>query len=250
MAGQRGSSESQRAKRRQRRPRWEAFPATLRADVDVYLSGLRKVRKSASGRRHRPCKNSTINVRRARLIAFARKAVASGVPIGKLASLRDLLSADVVERVLYEYWPDREEPPRVYVIDLVAMLTSISLTVPDMDEASVEFLDDMRAELEGHRSGGLTDKNLALIRQVMTPGVWPRVVALPLQLMVEARGVSGSIAREGCRAGADGLCDRYSHRRADPPRQSGCHHFRHAHPPARRAARTPLAGVSALRCEK
>jgi hypothetical protein len=168
-------------------PGWERFPSTLRADVDAYLFGLRKVRKSASGRRHRPCKDSTINVRRARLIAFARKAVASGVPIGKLASFRDMLSADVVERLLLEYWPDREKPPRVYVIDLVAMLTSISLTVPDMDEASVEFLNDARAELEGHRSAGLTDKNLALIRQVMTPGVWPRVVALPLQLMVEAR---------------------------------------------------------------
>jgi integrase len=35
--------------------------------------------------------------------------------------------------------------------------------------------------------GGLTDKNIALIRQVLTPGVWSRVVKLPMTMMAEAR---------------------------------------------------------------
>ena len=38
-----------------------------------------------------------------------------------------------------------------------------------------------------HRRGGLTDKNTALIRQVLTPGVWSRVVKLPQDLMSTAR---------------------------------------------------------------
>ena len=33
----------------------------------------------------------------------------------------------------------------------------------------------------------MTDKNLAVVRQVLTPGVWSRVVDLPEQLMREAR---------------------------------------------------------------
>lgn len=168
-------------------PCWEAFPTQLRSDVEAYLSGLRKIRKSNRGRRYRPCKDSTINVRRARLTACARKAVAGGVPIEQLASLRDLLSIDVVERVLSEYWPDKEQPPSIYTIDLFGLLASLASMVPGMDEASLAFLDETRAELEGYRSGGLTDKNLALIRQVITPGVWARVVALPEQLMSEAR---------------------------------------------------------------
>jgi integrase len=46
---------------------------------------------------------------------------------------------------------------------------------------------DRERDLENHRQGGLTDKNLALIRQVLTPGVWKRVVKLPLEMMATAR---------------------------------------------------------------
>ena len=45
----------------------------------------------------------------------------------------------------------------------------------------------MRAALEEHRREGLTPKNLALIRQVLTEGVWSEVVSLPKALMQQAR---------------------------------------------------------------
>jgi Phage integrase family len=45
----------------------------------------------------------------------------------------------------------------------------------------------MRFTLEGHREDGLTEKNLSLIRLVLTDGVWSRVVSLPGQLMQQAR---------------------------------------------------------------
>jgi hypothetical protein len=51
----------------------------------------------------------------------------------------------------------------------------------------LEQLDDLRAALEEYRQGGLTDKNLALIRQVLSGPVWREVVGLPDQLMAEAR---------------------------------------------------------------
>ncbi len=41
-----------------------------------------------------------------------------------------------------------------------------------LDEADCERLDQMRFDLEGYRRKGLTDKNMALIRQVLTPGIW------------------------------------------------------------------------------
>src|SRR5262249_28353770 len=56
-----------------------------------------------------------------------------------------------------------------------------------IDDAACERLDQMRRDLEDHRRGGLTDKNAALIRQVLTPGVWIRVVKLPEQLTSAAR---------------------------------------------------------------
>ena len=45
----------------------------------------------------------------------------------------------------------------------------------------------MRVALERHRREGLTSKNLQLVRQVLTDGVWSEVVVLPNALMQEAR---------------------------------------------------------------
>jgi hypothetical protein len=50
----------------------------------------------------------------------------------------------------------------------------------------------MRRNLEDERRGGLTEKNTALIRQVLTPGVWSRVVKLPQDLMSTARSQRSS----------------------------------------------------------
>jgi hypothetical protein len=47
----------------------------------------------------------------------------------------------------------------------------------------------MRAKLEQYRHGGLTPKNLALVRQVLTAEVWAEVVNLPEALMTRARSL-------------------------------------------------------------
>ena len=62
---------------------WEEFPKGLRKDVDKYLNGLTKIRKS-HGRHVKPLRSSTIRGRRAELQAAARVAVKIGVPIEKL----------------------------------------------------------------------------------------------------------------------------------------------------------------------
>ena len=51
----------------------------------------------------------------------------------------------------------------------------------------LQRLEDFRFTLERHREDGMTPKNLALIRSVLTDGVWSRVVNLPEQLMRQAR---------------------------------------------------------------
>ena len=56
-----------------------------------------------------------------------------------------------------------------------------------MSDSTCDRLDEMRAALEIHRHDGLTDKNIALIRKVLTPGVWNRVVQLPFAMMAAAR---------------------------------------------------------------
>jgi hypothetical protein len=103
---------------------WEAFPEALRAEIDSYLKSLQTVRRKADGTRRRLSKASTVETRLAELHAFARRAVALGVPIESLTSLRALLDPDLVEKVFDDYW--QGERPKTYVIDLGWRLLSIA----------------------------------------------------------------------------------------------------------------------------
>jgi len=165
---------------------WAEFPEGLRRDVDQYLQSLTQVRRSRNGRRIRPLMPSTIKARRVELAAAARMAVKTGVAIGDLTSLSALLSPDVVEKILDAYWAKNGETPKAYTIDLACRFVAIARQTRCIDDAACERLDQMRRDLEDERRGGLTDKNTALIRQVLTPGVWARVVKLPKTMMSTA----------------------------------------------------------------
>jgi integrase len=163
----------------------EDFPEGLRRDIEKYLARLGKMRK-VSGKRFPPCSPKTIQTRRAELVAVARMAVRIGTPIESLTSLAALLDPGVVRPVLDAYWQKNGKEPKVYTIDLGWKLLSLAKQI-SLDEAAIECLDDIRASLEEHRHGGLTGKNLKLIRQVLTEGIWSEVVSLPNALMRQAR---------------------------------------------------------------
>ncbi|WMT78743.1 site-specific integrase [Bradyrhizobium sp. Ash2021] len=170
-------------------PSWESFSEVLRNDIDAYLLGLTKPRKGHTGKRRAPCKPATIRVRRAMLVAAAKMAVRAGVPIEKLTSLGAMLHPDVSEPILEAYWEKDGERPNVFTIDLGVLFLSIARQIDCLDEAALVRLDDIRAELEQHRQGGLTDKNLAVVRQVLTDGIWTGVVNLPEAMMAQARSL-------------------------------------------------------------
>jgi site-specific recombinase XerD len=167
-------------------PAWEDFPEGLRRDVDEYLAGLQKIRKGSNGKRYRPCSPKTIRTRRAELVAFARKAVKVGIPIGRLISLAALVHPLVVEQVIDAYWRQNGKEPKIYTIELASKMLALARHV-GLEHAAIDRLEDIRAGLEEYRRGGLTDKNLAVVRKVLTPGIWKSVVNLPAQMMREAR---------------------------------------------------------------
>src|SRR5207244_3303483 len=70
---------------------------------------------------------------------------------------------------------------------LAARFPALARAVGGFAEQELSRLEDLRAILEEHRSPGMTEKNLRLIRQVLSPGVWEKVVNLPEQLMKRAR---------------------------------------------------------------
>jgi len=170
-------------------PAFEEFPASLRQDIETYLTGLTQIRRTPGGRRRAPCKPSTIKVRRAKLVAFVRKAVSEGIPISTLASFRELLDPDLVQRVFDAYWRESGEHPSIYLIELASLLLGIARETRCVDEAAIARLDDMRAVLDEYRPVGLTEKNMALIRQVLSSDIWRRVVNLPWQLMRQANAI-------------------------------------------------------------
>jgi hypothetical protein len=140
-------------------PEWEKFPEGLRHDIETHINGLTRRRRDARGNRREPCRPSTIRTRKAELKAAARMAVREGVPIESLCSLAELVHPDVAELVIEAYWKADGPEPTVYTIDLGWKLLSIARSIGCLDDVAMERLDDMRASLETHRRGGLTEKN-------------------------------------------------------------------------------------------
>jgi integrase len=167
-------------------PAWEDFPEGLRRDVDTYLQSLGQIRRSLNGKRIRPCQPTTVRTRRAELAAVARMAVRVGVPIENLTSLAALLHPEVVEPVIEAYWERNGEEPKVFTIDLGWKLLRIAREIGGLNDADLGRLDEIRASLEHYRRFGLTEKNLKLVRLVLTEGIWSEVTSLPNILMQEA----------------------------------------------------------------
>jgi integrase len=168
---------------------WDAFSEGLRVDVERYLAGFTKIRRGGRGKRIRACKPSTIATRRRELQAFARMAVQQGASIQSLNSLAALVRPDFAEKVLNAYWEQNGEDPSTSTIDMGWKIVSVARETKCLSEAELAQLDDMRAALEEHRRKGLTDKNLTVIRQVLTEGIWDEVVALPGKMMEKARAL-------------------------------------------------------------
>jgi integrase len=168
-------------------PTWHDFPEGLRKDIEKYLSALLRVRRDRAGQRRRPCSASTIEMRRRELIAAVKTAVKSGIPLASLTSLRDLIHPDVAERILESYLPKDEGCAPTYTINLSCRFLSLAHAVGNFDVEALQRLEDLRFDLEDKREDGMTPKNLALIRSVLTEGVWSRGVNLPRELMHEAR---------------------------------------------------------------
>ncbi len=173
-------------------PGWDDFPTGLRADIDAYCARLSKRRKGSGGQILRPCTPSTIATRRRELIAAVRAAVMTGVRLHDLGSLRELLRPDRVKAIIEHYWKRNGEEPAHYTIDLGWKMLALARNEPDMCDEEIERLEEIYSTLEVHRKNGLTEKNRALIRQVIQSDVWSKVVELPQRLMASASADAGN----------------------------------------------------------
>jgi hypothetical protein len=168
-------------------PTWQDFPEGLRTGIENYLTGLTRIRRNKAGQRIRPCKPSTLVMRRRELVAMVRMAAKVGVPLATLSSLTALIHPDVAEAVLEAYWKKDGGAPSTYTINLASRFVAIAHATGGFDANTLQRLGDLQFTVEQHREDGMTEKNQRLIRAVLTDGVWSRVVNLPGQLMERAR---------------------------------------------------------------
>jgi hypothetical protein len=73
----------------------------------------------------------------------------------------------------------------VYTIDLAWKVLALARQFGGLDDCALERLDEIRAELETYRQPGLTEKNRAVIRQVLVEDVWRSVLSVPDVLLVQ-----------------------------------------------------------------
>jgi integrase len=170
-----------------RGPDWEAFPARVRDEVDAFLASKAPRKLSFQEPTAKVWAPTTRRAIFAKLQACARMAVRRGVAIETLDSLSALLDPLLVERVLNGYWEQDGEEPRTYTIDLARDLLAVARETGAVDSIGLERLAGFARRLREHKRGGLTDKNMAIVRQVQGSDVWSSVVRLPYTLMDEAR---------------------------------------------------------------
>jgi hypothetical protein len=226
---------------------WEMVPESLRREIDAYLASLARKRRSMSGKRWPPAKASTIRTRRAEVQAFLRQAVRIGTPVESLTSLSRLLDPVLVERVLESYVTKDGGEPKTYTVDLGWKLLSIARQTGCLDGAALAELDELRVGLEDRRQTGITDKNLAVIRQVMTAEVWREVVRVPAGLMQEARALRDHASVKAALRAQLAVAIAILTVAPVPPRQSRPHRARGEPDPAGRASLALLARVPGLR---
>ena len=171
---------------------FEEFPLGWRNDVDNLLDNLRRVRRLPDGTRRRPCTSSTITCRKRELVAAANIALRSGIPLERLDSLKAMLQPDVINLIIEGYWKQNGETPAVYTVNLANRFLGVARQTAGFDPKALAELEDLRFALEAYRNEGMTEKNLAVVRLVLTPGVWGRIIRLPEYLLSRARGLKGT----------------------------------------------------------
>ena len=166
---------------------WHHLPEGWGSDVNAYCQTLRTIRRDKNGNRIPPCKPSTIIARKRGLMAAAKMAVQAGVPLESLTSLAAMLHPQVVHSIIDGYWKKDGEVPTSYTINLACRFEAIARQMACLGDGELTQLGDLRYAMEQHREEGTTEKNLAVIRAVLTPGVWGRFAKLPERLMEQAQ---------------------------------------------------------------
>jgi len=164
---------------------WEAFPASLKAEVDAHVYRLAGT-DLLDEIDFRPLKPSSLRSRDYQLRQFVSALVRRGRDPVSLRSLADLVAVDTVKEGLRFFLERSGNTPTKMIHGIACTLKTIARHVVKVDRDHLDQLSFICRRLDPGR-GGMTDKNRIRLRQFDDPNNVGALINLPQRLLAEAR---------------------------------------------------------------
>lgn len=163
---------------------WEAFPASLKQDVDAWLRRLAGLDFAEDGP-IRPARPATLITREYQLRASASALVCSGRDPATVRSLADLIGVEAYTAILRFMRARAGERNTSALHERATMLKSVAQHWVGTDEATLTTMRRIAARLRPQQSG-MTQKNRVALRALEDDDAVQRLLSLPGRLMDEA----------------------------------------------------------------
>lgn len=163
---------------------WEAFPASLAADVERYLDRLANVDSLAEDGPDRPLRPRSIETRRTQLRLGASALVQGGIEPGMLSSLNDLVDPQRVRAILTFFLARSGNKTSSHVAGIGLALLGVArhhVTLAPEDLAEVERL-VRKVKVVPQ---GMAEKNRKRLRQFETRAAQRRLLMMPFETLAE-----------------------------------------------------------------
>jgi integrase len=178
---------------------WEAFPSSLKADVDGWLARLAGKDLSDDGPA-RPARPGTLETREYQLRSFASVLVRRGSDPASLRTLADLVAYDAYVDGLRFFYERAGCEPSSRTGNLASMLRSVARYWVKVDEATLARMGQLVRKLSVSQEG-LTEKNRERLRAFDDEAKVDALLRLPQDLRREVERGTLTPRRAAVRAG-------------------------------------------------
>jgi len=164
---------------------WDAFPSSLKLEVESYIERLSGSDLLAD-LDFRPLRPSSLRSRAYQLRRFASALVHRGYEPTNIESLADMVTLDAFKSGLRFFLDRHGGKPTKQIHDLACALQAVAKHWVKVAPGHLEQLRSICRRLDVGR-GGMTEKNRGLLRQFDDPRNVAALLYLPERLLAEAR---------------------------------------------------------------
>jgi integrase len=165
---------------------WQQIPASLREDVERYLTWASVPDPLAEGARARNLAPLSLTLQRTHIHSAVTAAAEAGIPLSQLTSLATLIEPETFRALLRHRWREDGGKLSAFTHGLGVTLTAIASEWVKASPNVIATLKALRSKL-GTLPTGLTEKNKALLRTFDDPRLIADLIQLPDRLWHAAR---------------------------------------------------------------